>query len=422
MFSVFHTADWHLGQSLCGFDRHYEHAGFLSWLLDNIESRRPDVLLIAGDVFDSINPSAAAQKSWYEFLAESIRRHPALQVVVTAGNHDAAARLEAPSDLMAALRIHVVGTVQRNETDETDLQRMIVPLRDDRNQLRAVIAAVPFLRPADVPVVTDADDPYRAGMEQLYRELAAAARSVVTGESLAAGIPIIGTGHLHVQGGSETRDSERRLIVGGAEAMRAHLFPAEFTYVALGHLHRRQSFRGGTIRYSGSPIPLSFAETGYEHGVLHLKFDGDSLTDCDTLLVPRAVEMLSVPQSETALPLEDVVQELEALPADTTTDEQHKSFLEVRVRDDGPDPFRRARIEAALADKPVRLASIKLIADTTAASRGVQLDLFLHSAGLNAIEPEDIFVQAHQDRFGAEPDDAVLAAFREIVQQEAQPA
>jgi exonuclease SbcD len=86
---VFHTADWHLGQTFHAFDRDYEHGRFLEWLLQALAERKPDALLIAGDIFDTINPSAAAQKRYFGFLAEARRRLPALQIVVTAGNHDA---------------------------------------------------------------------------------------------------------------------------------------------------------------------------------------------------------------------------------------------------------------------------------------------------------------------------------------------
>ena len=94
MFTVFHTADWHLGQSFCGFDRDYEHRCFLDWLLSEMQSQRPDALIIAGDVFDTINPSAVAQKRFYNFLADAHAALPRLQIVLTAGNHDAGARLD----------------------------------------------------------------------------------------------------------------------------------------------------------------------------------------------------------------------------------------------------------------------------------------------------------------------------------------
>ena len=97
---IIHTADWHLGQTFFGYDRDEEHEAFLSWLIDILTLRQTDVLLIAGDVFDVANPSAAAQRRFFRFLREANRRNPQLQIVIIAGNHDSAARLEAPIPLL----------------------------------------------------------------------------------------------------------------------------------------------------------------------------------------------------------------------------------------------------------------------------------------------------------------------------------
>ena len=94
------TGDWHLGNCFHGFDRMEEHAHYLDWLLDCVQREEADVLLIAGDVFDSSNPSAAAQELYYSFLNRLNERFPALQTVIIAGNHDSAARLEAPREML----------------------------------------------------------------------------------------------------------------------------------------------------------------------------------------------------------------------------------------------------------------------------------------------------------------------------------
>ncbi|XKH37180.1 exonuclease SbcCD subunit D [Azospirillum doebereinerae] len=94
---VLHTADWHLGQTLHGVARDPEHARFLDWLLDRIGEHGVDALVIAGDVFDGQNPPIPALALFYRFLARAKTRFPALDVVVLAGNHDSASRLEAPS-------------------------------------------------------------------------------------------------------------------------------------------------------------------------------------------------------------------------------------------------------------------------------------------------------------------------------------
>ena len=90
---LLHTSDWHLGQTLHNHDRTYEHQCFLDWLADTLVEERIDVLLIAGDIFDTANPSSSAQRQLYRFLQQARARVPHLQVVVIAGNHDSPGRL-----------------------------------------------------------------------------------------------------------------------------------------------------------------------------------------------------------------------------------------------------------------------------------------------------------------------------------------
>ena len=299
MFTVFHTADWHLGQSLCGFDRDYEHRCFLDWLLAEISSQRPDALIVAGDVFDTINPSAVAQKRFYNFLADAHAALPGLQIVLTAGNHDAGARLEAPAGVLDSLNTSVVGTVGQDAEGNIDLAKFLVPLTDHAGRVQAIAMAVPFLRPSDVPLVNNAADPYLDGIRELYRRTTTAA--VALRAELNPEAALIALGHCHLHGGEESRDSERRLVIGGAEAIGPDIFDPEIAYVALGHLHRAQQFDNGRIRYSGSPIPLSFAEAGYRHQLLRLTFEKTQLTSTEEILIPRVAMMLRIPASGAAV-------------------------------------------------------------------------------------------------------------------------
>ena len=414
MLKVFHTADWHLGQSFCGFDRDYEHAQFLGWLLDQLQSQLPDALLLAGDVFDSINPSALAQKRFYSFLAQAHALLPQLQIVITAGNHDAAARLEAPSGLLESLEISVVGTVQRNADGAIDVQRFLIPLMDNSGDVKAIALAVPFLRPSDVPLVPDAPDPYLDGIRELYRRITEAAFTMRAEQCPNAAL--IAMGHCHLSGGSESPESERRLIVGGAEAVGIDVFDSQIAYVALGHLHRTQTFDEGRVRYSGSPIPLSFAETGYRHQLLQLSFDNKTLSAVEEVPIPRSTTLLKVPSTD-ALPIDELLLQLEALDLDSSLPPDQQPFLEVRILETGPDPTRRTRIEQALQKQPVRLASIK-VERQARESTDSQSDEPLDADSLKDIRPLDIFMDAWREKYSDDPDAAIVEAFREILLQE----
>src|SRR4051812_29205135 len=118
---ILHTSDWHLGQLLHEHARAWEHARFLTWLLETLAAERVDALLVAGDIFDTANPPAESQAAWYEFLARARARFPALDIVVIGGNHDSASRLDAPTPLLDAFRIHVVGGFEPD--------RLLVPIQ-----------------------------------------------------------------------------------------------------------------------------------------------------------------------------------------------------------------------------------------------------------------------------------------------------
>ena len=418
---LLHTSDWHLGQTLHNFERSYEHQCFLDWLLDTIVAEQADALLIAGDIFDNANPSSASQKQLYRFLQQARERAPRLNLVVIAGNHDSPGRLEAPGPLLEAHGTRVVGHILRDANGAIDLERLVLPLTGSSGAVEAWCIAVPFLRPGDVPRVAaapgaeakagaEADqqlaDPYLAGIALLYSQaLALALARRQPGQALLA------MGHCHMVGGEMSNDSERRIVIGGTEMLPAGIFDPAIAYAALGHLHLAQAVgQQQHIRYCGSPIPLSFAEVGYRHQVLRIDLDGEAVREIVALPVPRAVELLRVPKKPA--PLEQVLAELSALqlaPAPT----QALPFLEVRVRLDAPEPGLRARIEAALEGKAVRLAKI----ETSSAARDpAAVDTGLLTLDqLDQLQPDDIFRRLYLQKYAAEAPSEQLLAFAELM-------
>ncbi|MVW62866.1 exonuclease subunit SbcD [Massilia sp. NEAU-DD11] len=408
---LLHTSDWHLGQTLHNFDRTYEHQCFLDWLLDTIVAEEADALLIAGDVFDSSNPSAVAQRQLYRFLQQARARAPRLDIVIIAGNHDSPGRLEAPGPLLEAHGTRVVGHVMRDAEGSVDLERFIVPLTGKDGAVKAWCVAIPFLRPGDVPRVAsqaagdDAFDAYLAGIRLLYQQAYDLARA-----RAAEGQAILAMGHCHMVGGDASPDSERRIVIGGTEALPASMFGPDVAYAALGHLHLAQRVgQQEHLRYSGSPLPLSFAEVGYKHQVLRIDLDGMRAAAIEPLHVPRAVELLRVPASPA--PVKQAIAELGALdlpdlPRDVWP------YLEVRVLLDAPEPGLRAQVEAALEGKPVRLAKIeptRRVVTTAGVEPALSLDQ------LAQLQPDDIFRRLWQQRFGEDAPDDQLAAFTELL-------
>src|SRR5450830_1383690 len=370
---LLHTSDWHLGQALHSYDRSYEHQQFLDWLLGTLEAERIDALLIAGDIFDTANPSSSAQKQLYRFLQQARKRCPALDIVVIAGNHDSPGRLEAPGPLLEDHGITVIGHVLRDGDGAIDLDRLLVPLHDAAGTVAAWCLAVPFLRPGDLPRLEAASglDPYLEGIALLYQQAYARAA-----ERRAPGQHIVAMGHCHMVDGQASLDSERRIVIGGTEALPAAMFDPAIAYVALGHLHLAQRVgQSEQRRYSGSPLPLSFAEVGYRHQVLRIDLADGEKAVVTPIVVPRAVELLRVPL-------------------------------------DAPEPGLRARIEQVLADKPVRLAKIEPTRKVTQAAPSAPA---LSLEQLAQLQPDDIFKRLYAQRYGDEAPDDQLAAFAELM-------
>ncbi|MGB9990885.1 exonuclease SbcCD subunit D C-terminal domain-containing protein [Massilia sp. SM-13] len=403
---LLHTSDWHLGQSLHNFDRHYEHQCFLDWLLDRIVSENADALLIAGDVFDNANPSAASQRQLYRFLQQARERAPQLELVIIAGNHDSPGRLEAPVPLLEAQGVRIVGNVLRKADGGIDIGSLVVPLTTADGKIAAWCIAVPFLRPGDVPRLEAVEgDPYLAGIAELYRLAEAHAQALRQPHEA-----LIAMGHCHMVDGQMSADSERRIVIGGTEMLPAGMFAPSIAYTALGHLHLAQSVgKQEHIRYSGSPIPLSFSETGYQHQVLSIELEGAALRSVTPLMVPRAVPLLRIPARPA--PIDEVLAELAALDLPGCPP-QAQPYLEVRVRLDAPEPGLRARIEAAIEGKPVRLAKI----ETSSSSRGQSLeDAAVSLDQLAQLQPDEVFRRLYRQKFDSEVPEEQLRAFAELV-------
>lgn len=409
MLRLIHTADWHLGHTLHGLSREAEHQAFLDWLLDTLEGESADALIIAGDVFDSANPPAAAQAMFYRFLAAARARCPRLDVLVIAGNHDSAARLDAPSPLLDGLGIRVVGALPRTAAGDFDALRLVVPLHAADGRVAARVAAVPFLRPADLPPCPEAEDPLIAGVETVYAEALAAARA-----QRRPGEALLATGHAYLVGGQLSALSERRILGGHQHALPAALFPEDVAYVALGHLHLAQRVAGrDAVRYAGAPLPFAFAESRYPHQVLRVDLDGERLAAVAPLPVPQHLELLRRPAGA-AQGLDEVLEDLAQLVLDTALPPSRWPCLEVSVRLERPEPGLRRRIEAVLDGRPVRLLTVV----AHHAGRGEVLgDEYGDAAGVETLAAAEVFRRCHVSRYRQEPEPGLLEVFCKLLEE-----
>ena len=281
---VLHTADWHLGQHfLPGQERTTEQQAFLEWLLRTVQEQAIETLVIAGDVFDSQSPSYTAQELYYTFLVK-MQATGCRDIVVVGGNHDSPTMLNASRQLLRQLRIHVVGGVPADPTEQ------IISLAYPDGRPGLLVCAVPFLRDRDIRLARAGETPderqlrIRQSIADHYAALAD--HDLVRGQR-ALDVPVLATGHLYAAGGEAREGAERDVHIGGLGLVGAEHFPAAFDYVALGHLHRPQVVGGRAhIRYSGSPVPLSFTEADDKQQVLLLEFKGAGVPVITSLPVP----------------------------------------------------------------------------------------------------------------------------------------
>ena len=150
MVKIIHTADWHIGQMLHGFERGNEHRDFLKFLLETMKSEEADALVVAGDIFDSSNPSAEGQKLAYDFLSELREEMPHADIILTGGNHDSWSRLDAPGALFRSIGVTMIGRLRTKPDGTTDCAAMAVPIHDRKGDVALYAAAVPFIRVADI--------------------------------------------------------------------------------------------------------------------------------------------------------------------------------------------------------------------------------------------------------------------------------
>lgn len=278
MLTLLHTSDWHLGRRLYGKPRYDEFKQFLDWQLQTLREQKVDVLLIAGDIFDTTAPSNQAQNLYYDFLSQ-VCHTDCRHVIIVAGNHDSASFLEAPKQLLKAFNIHIIGSMTDTPTDE------VITLSDKVGQPELIVMAVPYLRDRDVRTVghgehlDDKERKLAQGIKAHYAQIAdiAIARQAQLKAKYKRTIPIVATGHLFTVGGQTMEgDGVRDLYVGSLGSIGAEIFHPHIDYVALGHLHIPQVVGGQPhIRYAGSPIAMGFGESRQQKQVHLLRFDAN---------------------------------------------------------------------------------------------------------------------------------------------------
>ncbi|PMG16519.1 exonuclease subunit SbcD [Vibrio splendidus] len=266
---ILHTSDWHLGQNFYNKSRKNEHERFLQWLLEQVTEHDIDAIIVAGDIFDTSTPPSYAREMYNKFVVDSNKID--CQLVLLGGNHDSVSVLKETQQLLKYMGADVIPNT--NEDHATQ----VVELKGKNGDVEALVCAIPFIRPRDVLTsqagVTGVERQKQLGdaIKQHYQSVYdAAVKKRATFEN-SEHMPIIATGHLTAMGVQQS-DSVRDIYVGNLDGFAADGFP-DADYIALGHIHRPQVVaKREYIRYSGSPIPLSFDELKSQKQVCVVEF------------------------------------------------------------------------------------------------------------------------------------------------------
>jgi DNA repair protein SbcD/Mre11 len=349
MPKLLHTADWHLGKRLHDFRLLREQREALERLLDVVDTEAPDLVVVAGDVFDVPVPPLEALETW-DWLVEALVDARGVPLVVVPGNHDHAVRLAMNARLARHAGLHVL----------SDLDRCHLPVR----VAGVDVFGLPFHKPAHVRAcahrggaVLEVDDfDYDGAMTWLLGRARAA---------LDPTVPSLLVAHAFVAGGGEEPEGEDAVMVGGAGPVLPATL-AGFDYVALGHLHAPRALPGHEgVRYAGSLYPYAFGEDGAK-SVTIVDLPEASGTPASVRTLPLTVERRV--RVVTDRSFDEVI--ADATAAHQAGDPAVDDYLLVRVTDRGPLHHALDRLREvhphALLEQPVtdvQIAERKLPGD-----------------------------------------------------------
>ena len=343
---LLHTSDWHLGQHFMGKNRQAEHQAFCDWLLEQVRQHAVDVVLIAGDIFDTGAPPSHAREQYNRFIVAL--RDTGARLVVLGGNHDSVAMLGESRELLACLDAWVVPAAAEDPAEQV----LLLPTRDGRPG--ALLCAIPFLRARDLlrsEAGQSGEEKQRSLQQAIAEHYRQCHEQALALRRTHGPLPIIASGHLTTVGASAS-ESVREIYVGSLEAFPTNAFP-EADYIALGHIHRPQKVGGQEhIRYSGSPIPLSFDEAGQQKEVLLVDLDQIGLCGITPLPVPRFQPLLGLRGT-----LEEIAAQLPRAAAEGTP--ERPAWLEVQVVSDDYLSDLGARLAELTRELPVEVLRIR---------------------------------------------------------------
>ncbi len=411
---ILHTSDWHLGVDYIQRSRSEEQQAFLSWLLQLVEERNVDAVIVAGDVFDSGNPPAEAQEAYYRFIAALGRM--GRRAIVVGGNHDSASRLDAPRGVLEALSTVVVGGYLADRQSElADPAGVLVPLMVG-NAVCAVVCAVPYLHDWRLGVrdFGESAEVQRTTLTDAFRGVYG--RLADKAEARFPGATLLATGHLTCLPEAGAKPTDEDAIpheinrVASLGAMGPAVFDARFQYVALGHIHR--SFPvdpGKRVWYSGTPMQVGVRESADNRNVLMFEISDDGRVGApERLKVPVRRRLVSIVGS-----FDEAAERVRSLTWDPS---ELPPYVVVEAVLKAVDLGAREKLRQLAPKGPGGAAVLVHVQTSVGSSPGVAAAGGGRWQRPEEITPEGAFVFAWAKKHGGTmPGEAVLQRFRSLL-------
>ncbi len=372
MIKIVHTSDWHLGKKLFRLDRSEEHTLFLNWLLQLIKKEQIDLLLIAGDIFDTPNPPHTALEMYFRFLHQiSIETNCEVQII--SGNHDSGALIEAPKTLLQFHRVHVTGKLSQKTEDHWRTFK--------KGQLEVEICAIPFFRSYEL---IGNDDNLLTSLKKYFYS-----------DSMNHKILLL---H-HLAGKFETTGSEHLISLSGIESIPPEILD-HFSYVALGHIHKHQKIASNAF-YSGSPIPMRFSEKSQK--MINLITIDDKNIEISSTPIPifRELFKLNLQEANWKEEINNIKSKLEL-----------KAIAEVEITLSSPQTGLADEIRSILDSKNIELLSFSTHLPQDEASEEISNPVY-------QLGPIDLFKEFYKNKYpqGTGPEEEIINDFKNILEK-----
>ena len=375
---IFHTADWHLGKVLQGVSLIEEQRFVLKQFTDAVKEEKPDVVIIAGDLYDrSVPPSDAV--SLLDDVLWTLTVDYKTPVLAIAGNHDSPARLQFGSRLMQTTGLHIVGKPTEHGGGTT------VKIED--NEGPVFFHLIPFADPSIVRNITGDESitSHHLAMDSIIKqcgELDSDARHIVIAHAFVTPLG---------EPEDNTSDSERPLSIGGSEYVSSNLFKP-FHYTALGHLHQAHYIGDEKIRYAGSPMKYSISEENHKKGflVINLNKKGEVEITKQSLVQQRDIRTVKAT-------MEDLLQH-----------EQSEDYVFVKLLNEAPvlSPMEKIRSVYPNAMHVERVVNRSL--PDKAVSR---------VSDIERLDDRALFRSFYEEMTGTKPDEETESIVAEVLQE-----